>query len=72
MEEEKLINKQKIMIPNSSIKKISVFPSGNIITISGLNAGNYTLKVTTKSDADHNSVTKTANIIVNKVNSSLV
>ena len=33
MEEEKLINKQKITIPNSSIKKISVFPSGNIITI---------------------------------------
>ena len=41
------------------------------ITVSGLNAGNYTLTVTTITDANHNNVTKTVNITVNKVDSTL-
>ena len=41
------------------------------IPISGLAAGNYTLTVTTIADEDHNNVTKTVNITVNKVNSTL-
>jgi len=44
---------------------------GNTITVSSLNAGNYTLSVTTIADANHNNVTKTANITVNKVDSTL-
>lgn len=45
--------------------------TGNIITVSGLDAGNYTLSVTTITDENHNNVTKTANIAVNKIDSSL-
>ena len=41
------------------------------ITISNLNAGNYTLKVTTIPDNNHKPVTKTANITVNKINSTI-
>ncbi len=41
------------------------------IPISSLNAGNYTLTVTTIADINHNNVTKTAKITVNKVNSTL-
>ncbi len=41
------------------------------VPISGLNAGNYTLTVTTIPDDDHNPVTKTVNITVNKVDSTL-
>ena len=40
--------------------------NGNI-TVSGLDAGNYTLKVTTVADDDHANVTKTVNITVKKV-----
>lgn len=41
------------------------------VPISGLNAGNYTLTITTIPDDDHNPVTKTVNITVNKVDSTL-
>ena len=41
------------------------------ITVSGLNAGTYALSVTTITDANHNNVTKTADITVNKINSTL-
>ena len=41
------------------------------IPISGLNAGTYTLTVTTIPDANHVAVTKTANITVNKADSTL-
>ncbi len=44
---------------------------GFTILISGLNAGNHTLTVTTVPDEDHNPVTKTVNITVNKVDSTL-
>ena len=42
-----------------------------IIPISYLDAGNYTLTVTTIPDEDHNSTTNTFNITVNKVDSTL-
>ena len=41
------------------------------ITIAGLNAGNYTLTVTTIADDDHNSITKNAKITVNKAKTEL-
>ena len=43
----------------------------NQITVSGLNTGTYTLTVTTISDNNHNSVTKTADITVNKLKTEL-
>ena len=41
------------------------------ITVSGLNAGNYILTVTTITDANHNNVTKNATITVNKLQTQL-
>lgn len=40
--------------------------NNSIITVSGLNAGNYTLKVITTPDENHNSVTATASILIKK------
>ena len=51
--------------------KAVVKVSGNKITVSGLNPGTYTLKVTTIADADHNPVTKTVEITVNKAKTQL-
>ena len=51
--------------------KAIVNVDGNTITVSGLDAGNYTLSVTTITDENHNSVTKTASISVNKIDSTL-
>ena len=45
--------------------------SGRIISISGLDAGNYTLKVNTTPDGNHNSVETTVNVTVNKVDSTI-
>ena len=44
---------------------------GFVISIPVLDAGNYTLTVTTIPDEDHNPATATVNITVNKVNSTL-
>ena len=41
------------------------------ITVSGLNAGNYTLTVTTITDANHNNITRNATITVNKLKTEL-
>ena len=41
------------------------------ITVSGLNAGNYTLTVTTIADANHNNITRNATITVNKAKTQL-
>ncbi|WP_405265904.1 hypothetical protein [Methanobrevibacter sp.] len=41
------------------------------ITVAGLNTGNYTLTVTTITDANHNNVTKNATITVNKAKTQL-
>ena len=49
-----------------------VTPTGFTIPISGLNVGNHTLTVTTIADEDHNPVTKTVNITVNKADSVLI
>ena len=43
----------------------------NVITVSGLDVGTYTLKVTSTPDENHTSVTKTAGITVTKVDSSV-
>ena len=51
--------------------KAVVKVSGNKITVSGLNPGTYTLKVTTIADANHNPVTKTVEITVNKAKAQL-
>ena len=45
---------------------------GNVITVSGLNAGNYILKVTTIPNKHYSAVTNTTTITVNKLNSSVV
>ena len=60
------VNASVIRQPNANVSV-----DGNMITVSGLNAGNYTLNVTTIADADHNNVTKTAKITVNKIDSTL-
>ena len=44
---------------------------GNVITVSGLNAGSYTLSVSTVPYSGYNSVTKTATITVNKDSTKL-
>ena len=41
------------------------------ITVSGLDAGTYTLTVTTITDANHNNITKNATITVNKLKTQL-
>ena len=45
--------------------------NGNIITISNLDAGDYTLNVTTLVDENHNNVSKTVDFTVNKLNIDL-
>ncbi|MBQ2653992.1 MAG: right-handed parallel beta-helix repeat-containing protein, partial [Methanobrevibacter sp.] len=42
-----------------------------VVTVSGLDVGSYTLKVTTTPDGNHNSVDATAAVTVNKIDSSL-
>ena len=54
----------------AKIGESDVNVDGFVISIPLLDAGNYTLTVTTIPDDDHNSVTKEVNITVNKVNST--
>jgi len=49
----------------------NVTVNGTNITISNLNAGKYTLQVTTIADDNYNPVTKTASITVNKLKTTL-
>ena len=51
--------------------KAVVTVNGTNIIISNLDAGTYTLKVTTIADANHNTVTKTANITVKKLGTTV-
>ena len=44
---------------------------GNTVTVSGLDAGNYTLQVITAPDNDHSSVTGHVKITVNRIDSSV-
>ena len=52
-------------------KEIKPAINGNIVAVSGLNAGNYTLRVTSSPDANHNSVSKDIDVSVNKIDSSI-
>lgn len=49
----------------------SVTYADGVITISGLDAGNYTLNVTTVKSSDYDSVSATANVTVNKAGSDV-
>jgi len=51
--------------------KAVVKVNGTNITVSGLDAGTYTLTVTAIADKNHNNITKNATITVNKVNGTL-
>ena len=51
--------------------EIAVTVSGDDITLPKLNTGKYTLTVTTNPDENHNNVTKTATITINKVAPSM-
>ena len=51
--------------------EIEVTVSGNSITLPKLNVGKYTLTVTTNPDENHNNVTKTATITINKATHSM-
>ena len=55
----------------AKIDGVNVTVNGYTIPISGLGAGNYTLSVTTIPDDNHNPVTVTSKITVNKVESTL-
>ena len=50
----------------------NVTVNGNTITVSKLAAGNYTLNVTTTVDDNHNPVSKTAGITVNKLSAEII
>ena len=56
------------MINGESVTVVNNFT----ILISGLDVGNYTLEVTTIPDGDHESVTKTANVTVNKASTEII
>ena len=51
--------------------KATVNVNNNTITVSGLDAGTYTLTVTTIADENHTAVTKNATITVNKLQTQL-
>ena len=57
------------VVDGHSEAKITI--ENGIVNVSGLNAGKYTLKVTTNPDRNHKSVTRTVNVTVNKVDSKL-
>ena len=59
----------KAEVVNQSKAVVNV--DGSKITVSNLNAGTYTLKVATIADDNHNPVTKTAKITVNKLKTAL-
>ena len=46
--------------------------NGNVITVSSLDIGNYTLQVTTTPDSNHNSITSNVNIIVYEASPSSI
>ena len=60
------VNASVVGQPNAVVKV-----NGTNITVSGLNAGTYTLTVTTIPDENHKSVTKNVTITVNKLKTEL-
>ena len=63
------VTREKVSVDNHP--EASIVVSGNKITVSGLAAGSYTLRVVSTPDQYHNSVTRTVGITVNKVDSSI-
>lgn len=63
------VSRSNICVLNHPEAGINIY--NNVISVSDLNAGSYTLQVTSSPDDNHNSVTKTTEIIVNKVDSTL-
>ena len=53
------------------IDDTNITADGNVIIISGLDAGNYTMTVTTVPDDNHYAVSVTASVVVNRVDSSV-
>ncbi|MBE6503925.1 MAG: hypothetical protein E7Z76_06550 [Methanobrevibacter sp.] len=60
------VNANVVGQPNAVVKV-----NGTNITVSGLDAGTYTLTVTAIGDKNHNNITENATITVNKVNATL-
>ena len=56
----------------AKIDGMDVNVNGNIISIPKLDVGNYTLTVTTVPDSNHKSVTRTANVHVDRVGSKVI
>ena len=63
------VTREKVSVDNHP--EASIVVSGNKITVSGLAAGSYTLRVVSTPDQYHNSVTRTVGITVNKVDSAI-
>ena len=49
-----------------------VYIGENAVTVSNLTVGNYTLEVTTMPDSNHTGVTRTVNVTVNRIDSTLI
>ncbi|MEE0939222.1 hypothetical protein, partial [Methanobrevibacter sp.] len=64
------INSNNIKILNHP--EATVVFSGKVISVSGLDAGSYTLQVTTTPDNNHKSVTKTIGVTVNEIASDVI
>ena len=63
------LSKDNIHVLNHPEAKILL--NGNVVTISGLNAGSYTLTVTSIGDKNHNDFTNSIDVIVTKASSSI-
>ena len=61
-----------ITVDGNNVAGITYDAETKVITISGLDVGTYTLKVTTTPDENHTSVDATASITVEKSNSSVI
>ena len=59
----------KAEVVNQSEAVVNVY--GSNISVSNLNAGTYTLSVTTIADSNHNPVTRTAKVTVNKLKTQI-
>ncbi|WP_407374766.1 beta strand repeat-containing protein, partial [Methanobrevibacter sp.] len=65
------VDKENISVVDHSEAVIEYDPDTNVITVSGLDAGEYTLKVVTTPDDNHKSVENTVSVTVNKIDSDI-
>ncbi|WP_407374644.1 Ig-like domain-containing protein, partial [Methanobrevibacter sp.] len=65
------VDKENISVVDHSEAVIEYDPDTNVITVSGLDVGEYTLKVVTTPDDNHKSVENTASVTVNKIDSDI-